>query len=76
MDNAYPRMVSMERDDEHVRIYKALLFEAIKEVSSMYKTLNNSKLKFDFCLNHLTKPTITVKQLHQTLGLSGRNGQV
>ena len=52
MDNAYPRMRSMERDQKHLRTF---LFEAIQEVSSIHKTLNNAKLKSDSCLNHLKK---------------------
>ena len=35
MNNAYPRMINMKRDQKHLRTYNFLLFEVIQELSSM-----------------------------------------
>ena len=42
MDNAYLRMINMERDQKHSRTYKSFLFEAIQDISSIYKSLTNT----------------------------------
>ena len=51
----------------HLKIYTSFLFEASQEVSSIYHSLNSTKLKFDSCLNHLTKPVIAGEKLYPLL---------
>ena len=61
-------MTDMGRNQKNLGNYKSFLFEVIQEVSSIYQSLNNAKLKLDCHLNHLTKLSIMVEQSHSILG--------
>ena len=53
-NNAYPKMINLERDQKHLKNYTSLLFEIRLEVYNIYHSINDTKLKIDSCLNHLT----------------------
>ena len=46
----------------------SFLFEAGQEVYNIYCSLNNTKLKFDSCLNHLTRPIVTNEKRDLSFG--------
>ena len=62
--NAYPKMINLEGDQKHLKSYTSLLLEAGQEFYSIYHALNSTMLKFNPCLNHLTKLIITSERLY------------
>ena len=45
-NNAYPKMINLERGQKLLKTYTSFLFEARQEAHSIYCLLNNTKLKF------------------------------
>ena len=71
-NNAYPKMMNLERDQNCLKTYTSFFFETGQECYSIYHSLNNTKLKFDSCLNHLTKPIISSEKLYPSFNYPDR----
>ena len=55
MNDAYPKMINIERDQKHLWTYTSFLIEVIQAVSGIYYSLTITKLKFDSCLKLFDK---------------------
>ena len=63
-NDTYLKMINLERDQKCLRTYTSFMFEAGQEVHGIYCLLDNTILKPDSCLHHLTKPIVTKEKTY------------
>ena len=66
-NNVYPKNDKL-RDQKHFKTYASYLFEVGQEVHRIYHSLNDTKLQFDSCLNHLTRGIVTKERTDLSFG--------
>ena len=69
-------MINVESDQKHLKTYTSFLLEAGQGVYSIDHLLNNFKLKYDSCLNYLTKPIVTSEKVYPSFNYPDKTHHV